>query len=80
MRKVNLFIGTLSTGGAERVVSNLSLSLNDEIKKNILMFGGKSKIDYPYEGKLIYLDKESHSNLLYKIKTIFLELELKLRG
>lgn len=71
MRKVNLFIGTLSTGGAERVVSNLSLSLNDEIKKNILMFGGKSKIDYPYEGKLIYLDKESHSNLLYKIKTIF---------
>ena len=31
MKKVNLFIGTLSTGGAERVVSNLSLNLNKNI-------------------------------------------------
>ena len=36
MKKVSLFIGTLSTGGAERVVSNLSLNLNKNIKKKIL--------------------------------------------
>ncbi|MGY3815707.1 glycosyltransferase [Globicatella sulfidifaciens] len=70
MRKVNFFIGTLSTGGAERVVSNLSLNLNKDIKKIILMFGEKSKIDYPYEGELIYLDKDSHSNILSKLKVV----------
>lgn len=70
MSKVNLFIGTLSTGGAERVVSNLSLNLNKNIEKNVLMFGIKSKIDYPFEGQLIYLDKNSHSNILNKIKTM----------
>ena len=70
MKKVNLFIGTLSTGGAERVVSNLSLNLNKNIKKKILMFGQKSKIDYPYEGELVYLDKSIHTNIVNKIKTI----------
>lgn len=71
MRKVIFFIGTLSTGGAERVVSNLSLNINKDIEKNILMFGEKTKIDYPYEGQLVYLDKSSHTNLANKIKTIF---------
>lgn len=70
MKKVNLFIGTLSTGGAERVVSNLSLNLSKKIKTNILMYGDKSKIDYPYDGELVYLDKYSHSSLLYKLKAI----------
>lgn len=70
MKKVNLFIGTLSTGGAERVVSNLSLNLSKKIKTNILIFGDKSKIDYPYDGELVYLDKYSHSSLLYKLKAI----------
>lgn len=70
MKKVNLFIGTLSTGGAERVVSNLSLNLNKNIKKSIIMFGEKSKTDYPYEGQLVYLDKSKHSNLLNKLKTV----------
>lgn len=79
MKKVNLFIGTLSTGGAERVVSNLSLNLNKNIKKKILMFGQKSKIDYPYEGELVYLDKNSHTNILNKIKTIFSRI-IKVRG
>lgn len=70
MVKVIFFIGTLSTGGAERVVSNLSLNLNKNIKKKILMFGQMSKIDYPYEGELVYLDKSIHTNIVNKIKTI----------
>lgn len=79
MKKVNFFIGTLSTGGAERVVSNLSLNLNKNIKKNILMFGETSKVDYPYEGELVYLDKDSHSNLLNKFKTILSRI-ITIRG
>lgn len=70
MKKVNFFIGTLSTGGAERVVSNLSLNLSDFIARDILMFGKNSKTDYPYNGKLVYLDKSAHTNLFNKIKTI----------
>jgi len=70
MKKANFFIGTLSTGGAERVVSNLSMSLNSSIKKNILLFGEKSKIDYPYNGKLVYLDKSKHSNFFDKINAM----------
>ena len=70
MKKVNLFIGTLSTGGAERVVSNLSLNLDKDIEKKILLFGQKSRIDYPYEGELIYLDRDSYSNFLSKLKVV----------
>ncbi|SYZ77869.1 glycosyltransferase [Trichococcus shcherbakoviae] len=70
MKKVNFFIGTLSTGGAERVVSNLSLNLNDNIKKDILMFGVKSKIDYPYKGNIVYLDKNRDTNIINKFKTL----------
>src|SRR5690554_5333733 len=70
MKKVNFFIGTLSTGGAERVVSNLSLNLDKDIEKKILLFGQKSRIDYPYEGELIYLDRDSYSNFLSKLKVV----------
>lgn len=43
VKKVNLFIGTLSTGGAERVVSNLSLNLSNNIEKNVILFGKNLK-------------------------------------
>lgn len=55
MKKVNLLIGTLSDGGAERVVSNLSLNLSDKFKKNILLFGSYD-ITYPYCGNLEIID------------------------
>lgn len=74
MKKLNLFIGTLSNGGAERVVSNLSMCLDKSIEKNILMFGKKSRVDYPYIGKLIYLDRNEHINIFNKIKNIFLRI------
>lgn len=70
MKRVNFFIGTLSIGGAERVVSNLSLNINKNIEKNILIFGENSRIDYPYGGKLVYLDKSKSTNILTKIKII----------
>jgi len=67
MKKVKFFIGTLSKGGAERVVSNLSLCMSKEIEKEIILFGNNSRTDYRYDGKLIYLDKIKDKNVFYKI-------------
>ncbi|MFA5603082.1 MAG: glycosyltransferase [Bacilli bacterium] len=71
MKKVNLFIGTLSNGGAERVVSNISLNLNKDIARKIILFGSKSKIEYPYDGELLYLDKNSQNNIILKLQNLF---------
>lgn len=67
MKKVKFLINTLSNGGAERVVSNLSLNLNNKINKEILLFGKNSKAKYSYNGKLTFLDKIEHKNIFYKI-------------
>lgn len=53
-RKVAFLIGSLSGGGAERVVSNLSLALNKRYDKYLLIYSCED-IMYPYEGKLIKL-------------------------
>jgi glycosyltransferase involved in cell wall biosynthesis len=52
--KVAFIIGSLSGGGAERVISNLSLHLNDEIERYIVVYNCE-KIGYPYKGNLIKL-------------------------
>lgn len=67
MKKVYLFVGTLSGGGAERAVSNISLNLNEDIKREIILFGNNTKLDYPYTGGLIYLDSMKLSNPLNKV-------------
>ncbi|KAA2398112.1 MULTISPECIES: glycosyltransferase [Bacillus] len=67
MREIKFFIGTLSSGGAERVVSNLSLNMSADIEKEIILFGSNAKIEYPYKGNLIFLDKLSHKNIFYKL-------------
>ncbi|MFW6008130.1 MAG: glycosyltransferase, partial [archaeon] len=67
MKNVKFFINTLSNGGAERVVSNLSLNLNNKINKEIILFGKNAKAVYPYDGKLKFLDQIEHKNLFYKI-------------
>ncbi|NOH16236.1 glycosyltransferase [Clostridium cochlearium] len=73
--KIKLFIGTLSTGGAERVVSNLSLHMPNKVDKEIILFGSGCKVDYPYNGKLVYLDKIQHKNLFCKIYAFFFRIK-----
>lgn len=78
-KRVSFLIGTLSTGGAERVVSNLSMNITNDVEKDILLFGSDSSIDYPYGGKIKYLDKINHNkNFLYKLYAVFQRV-LKLR-
>lgn len=73
--KVIFLIGTLSNGGAERVVSNLSLNLPKNITREIFLFGGSAKISYKYEGNITYLDnanpKNSISKMIILIKRVF---------
>jgi hypothetical protein len=53
MRKsVAIIIHRLAGDGAERVVSNLSLSLNDSIQRFIIINDNENVI-YPYKGELI---------------------------
>lgn len=66
-RKVIFVIGTLSNGGAERVVSNLSLNLPSDIDKEIILFGSNARIDYDSNGKIIFLDKAKPENIIRKI-------------
>ncbi|WP_197283163.1 glycosyltransferase [Clostridium intestinale] len=79
MNKVIFFIGTLSNGGAERVVSNLSLHMAKNINKKILLFGSSCKVEYPYEGDLVFLDKINEKNIFYKAYALFKRIrEIKL--
>lgn len=67
--KILFLIPTLSTGGGERVVSELSLHLPESIEKVIVLF--KKEISYPYKGRVISLDVFIGGNLLLKIFNYF---------
>lgn len=75
MKKVKFLIGNLADGGAERVVSNLSTNMDSKIEKNIILFGARCKVGYPYSGKLIYLDKFSEKNIILKIYALYTRIK-----
>lgn len=66
-KNVVFFIGTLSGGGAERAVSNISLNLSDEIKQKIILFGKNKKIVYPHKAEIVNLDNYNEKNTVSKI-------------
>lgn len=73
-KKVVFIIGTLSTGGAERVVSNLSINLSKEIESEIILFGKQAKIEYGYRGKITFLDHADPANPFTKFITLIKRL------
>lgn len=70
MRGVRFLINTLSGGGAERAVSNITLEMNEDINKELVLFGNSAKVDYPYQADLSYLDKKNDTDMLNKIKNL----------
>lgn len=54
MKKIGLLIPNLAKGGAERVVSRMSLELSKVVDLKIILFD-KCRIDYPYKGEIIDL-------------------------
>ena len=73
--KIIFLTPTMDIGGGERVVSEMSLNLNENIEKIIIVFESiNNKISYPYRGKLISLNLVISSNFLLKIYYFFLGL------
>jgi len=75
-KKVIFLIGTLSGGGAERVVSNITMALPEDIQSEIILFGKESKIEYPYKGNIKYLDRLSLKSNLSKIKALISRIKI----
>lgn len=73
-RQVFFFIGTLSKGGAERAVSRLTQSLAPDIERHIILYGTQTRIDYPVQGELHYIDQTKKNSVLNKFLTIFRRL------
>jgi len=53
--KIAFLLSTLSTGGGERVASDLLVNFPDNIEKNVLLL--ENKISYPYKGSILILGK-----------------------
>ncbi len=73
MPKVAFVINSLSNGGAERTVSNLSMNFPKDYEIDIII-NDTNRIDYPYRGNLITLGlkpQENKLNLCYQIRTFF---------
>lgn len=68
-KKIAFIIPTLRDGGAERVLSNMSINLDDSIDQRILVWDAND-IDYPYKGELVDLDLPYSSNLFIKLKNV----------
>ena len=64
-KKVIFLVHTLGGGGGERVVSELSLNLPDNIKRTIVLF--ENKVSYPYKGKLVSLNVSLSQKFFPKI-------------
>lgn len=66
MKNIALFTRTLSKGGAEKVLSNISLHLPNEYNTTIILYDS-DRIDYSYRGKIVSLDSRPSKGLLSKI-------------
>lgn len=71
-KKIIFLIPTLSMGGGERVVSELSLNMPENIERIIVLFN--RQISYPYKGRLICLDIPLSNKLPLKIYYFFVAL------
>ncbi len=69
-RNIAIIVPNLRGGGAERVVSNLSLYLSDKKYNKYIILYSAEKIEYPYRGNLIDLNIKAINNPLAKIFTL----------
>lgn len=73
MKKILIVISSLRNGGAERVVSNLTMSFPENWDIDILLNNGK-RIEYPYRGKLLTLELDGENNmssLIFHLKLLY---------
>ena len=77
MRRIAFLLQTLTGGGAERTVANLSFPLSDKFEVYIILFDG-SKVSYPHKGTIIDLKAPSRKTSIGKVFNI-LRRTVKLR-
>lgn len=70
MKRIALIIPNLQIGGAERVVSNLSIEFQKYYEVSIIVFDSTG-IFYPYGGELIDLKIGTGRNIIKKIINLF---------
>lgn len=85
MRKKNvlLLVNQLHTGGAQKVIANLSINLSDIYQVSLLIYNDLDQIAFNYGGNLIKLDlpysDNTHQNSFPKRLIRFISLIRKLR-
>jgi len=72
MKKIMFFIPDLTSGGGERVVSELSLHFPTTVDVGIILL--ENKISYPYRGKIISLNIPTARALVFRIFQFFVIL------
>lgn len=66
MKNIAIIISSLKGGGAERVVSNITMNLPKDKYKIYLILFDSSSIAYPYTGELIDIDIKANNNPFMK--------------
>ena len=71
-KKIAMLINTLSIGGAERAVSNLSLLFSERFDVDIIA-NDSEHVDFPYKGRLISLEMPADRDrmgVLYQVRAV----------
>lgn len=66
MKNIAIIISSLKGGGAERVVSNITMNLPKDKYKVYLILFDSSSIEYPYSGELIDINIKANNNPIIK--------------
>lgn len=65
-KNIAFLIPSLRNGGAERVLSNMSINFDEKINQYIVVWDGKN-IDYPYNGRIVDLNIHNKKSILSNI-------------
>lgn len=68
-KNIAFLIPSMRNGGAERVLSNMSINLDEKFNQNIIVWDGKD-VDYPFNGQLIDLDIHNADNIIGNINVL----------
>lgn len=69
-KKVGFIIPSLKSGGAERVLSTISLNLDQNMKQYIFTWDSQNK-DYDFKGDIVEISTKNSSNLVKNIIVLF---------
>lgn len=76
-KRIAIVISSLRKGGAERIVSDLTLNLPENWDIDIILNSRKEKIEYPFRGNIIDLNMEPQTNklnVIYQFKVLLIRI------